>query len=114
MTADEFRQIALAFPETEERAHMEHPDFRVDGKIFATLSTDGMRAMVKLTPEQQAEFGRNVPSVFEPVNGAWGAGGATWMDLARVEFDSAQRAVHAAWRNTAPRRVLREFDASRG
>ena len=111
MTADDFRQIALAFPETEEQAHMQHPDFRVDGKIFATLSPDEARAMVKLTPEQQREFIAHDAESFEPVNGNWGERGATWIELALAARDDVRSAVFAAWRNTAPRRVLREFDA---
>jgi hypothetical protein len=111
MTADEFRRMALGFPETEERAHMDHPDFRVDGKIFATLSSDESRAMVKLTPEQQVEYVQAVPGVFEPVNGSWGQHGATWIDLPHASAEDARRALVAAWRNTAPRRVLRDHDA---
>src|ERR1700740_1614505 len=54
MTAEEFRKMALSLPEASEAAHMGHPDFRVGGKIFATLSPPGQGwAMVKLTPEQQ-------------------------------------------------------------
>ncbi len=113
MTADDFRQIALAFPETEEQAHMQHPDFRVDGKIFSTLSPDEARAMVKLTPELQREFIVADGETFEAVNGAWGERGATWIDLSLATHEQVRRAVLAAWRNTAPRRVLREFDSMR-
>ena len=57
MTAKDFRKIALSLPETEERSHMNHPDFRVAGKIFATLGyPDKTRAMVKLSPEDQQQF----------------------------------------------------------
>jgi len=111
MTADEFRQFALAFPETEEQTHMQHPDFRVDGKIFATLSSDESGAMVKLTPEQQREFVARNPDAFEPVQGSWGQRGATWIDLAQALHAPVHGAVLVAWRNTAPRRVLREFDS---
>src|SRR4051812_17793236 len=73
MTADEFRRIALSFPETEERAHMNHPDFRVRGKIFATLSyPDTEWGMVKLSPEQQQNYLDAAPDVFEPAPGAFG------------------------------------------
>ena len=72
MTVDEFRSIALSFPETEERAHMNHPDFRVGGKIFATLSYPNESfGMVKLFPDQQAEFVAGDP------NGAAGTFTAT-------------------------------------
>ena len=56
MTEEQFRSIALSLPETSESAHMCHPDFRVGGKIFATLWPAAGWAMVKLTPEQQAQL----------------------------------------------------------
>ena len=72
MTAAEFRRLALSLPEAEEREHMNHPDFRVGGKIFATLGyPDRSRGMVKLFPDQQAEFVAANPAMFVPVNGAW-------------------------------------------
>src|SRR5215467_11833223 len=82
MTAGEFRDVALSLPETVEAAHMGHPDFRVGGKIFATLSppAEGW-AMVKLTPEQQEAFIEAEPKVFSAFNGAWGRGGATKVQL---------------------------------
>jgi len=62
MTSQDFRRMALSFPETSEESHMEHPDFRVGGKIFATLGypRNGW-AMVKLTPEQQDTFMKAEP-----------------------------------------------------
>ena len=60
MTAEEFREIALSFPETEESSHMNHPDFRWRGKIFATLGPDESWGMAKLTPEQQQNFDKIV------------------------------------------------------
>ena len=79
MTANDFRRMALALPETAENAHMDHPDFRVCGKIFATLGYPAKGwGMVKLTPEQQHYFTRRtIPTVFVPVKGAWGRRGAT-------------------------------------
>ena len=72
MTADEFRSLALSFPEAVESAHMDHPDFRVRGKIFATLGPGEKWGMVKLTPEQQQEFMKADLDVFDPSSGAWG------------------------------------------
>jgi len=73
MTANDFRKIALSLPETEERSHMSHPDFRVAGKIFATLGyPDKARGMVKLSPEEQHYFSKDYPNTFVPVQGAWG------------------------------------------
>jgi hypothetical protein len=68
MTADEFRNMALDFPEAVEAAHMDHPDFRVRGKIFATLGPDEKWGMVKLTPDQQASFLRTEPAIFRPAS----------------------------------------------
>lgn len=67
-----FRQMALALEGVEERAHMGHPDFRVSGKIFATLKGDGARGMVKLTPDQQSQFIERDAAAFSPESGAWG------------------------------------------
>jgi hypothetical protein len=106
MTAKDFRRIALALPEAEERSHMNHPDFRVGGKIFATLGyPDKSYAMVKLTPEQQHYFSNDEPKVFEPVNGAWGRRGATRVRLKTANPKTLAKATEAAWRNTAPKRI---------
>jgi len=100
MTPAQFRRIALSFPDTEERAHHHHPDFRVKGKLFATLGyPDVSRAMVKLTPEQQAEFVHDYPGVFSPVNGAWGRQGCTSVVLSKARKAELQRAIEAARQN---------------
>lgn len=108
MTANDFRKIALSLPETEERAHMNHPDFRVAGKIFATLGyPDKTRGMVKLSPEQQHYFTKDNPDVFVPAKGAWGRQGSTSVVLKEAKKDVLSKAIHAAWRNTAPKRLLK-------
>ncbi len=107
MTADRFRKLALSLPETVERAHMNHPDFRVGGKIFATLTPNGDKGMVKLTPEQQEEAMRSEPQVFEPCAGAWGRQGCTYVLLAAATEADVRPALLAAWRNTAPKRLHR-------
>ena len=107
MTAKDFRKLALELPETEERAHMSHPDFRVAGKIFATLGyPDKSRGMVKLSPEDQHYFSKDYPETFIPVKGAWGRRGATSVDLKAAKKDVLSKAIAAAWRNTAPKRLL--------
>jgi len=109
MTPAQFRKIALSFSETEERAHMHHPDFRVAGKIFATLGyPDQSRGMVKLSPEDQHYFSRGYPQVFVPVKGTWGKRGATSVVLKAASKDVLAKAIAAAWRNTAPKRLLGE------
>jgi hypothetical protein len=114
MTANDFRRLALSFPETEERAHMDHPDFRVGGKIFATLGypEDGW-AMVKLTPMEQEMFVKAQPTVFNPCAGVWGRRGATNVRLKSARKPTLRRALEAAWRLTAPRTLARQLDQNR-
>jgi hypothetical protein len=107
MTAADFRRIALSLPETEEHAHMDHPDFRVAGKIFATLGyPDKTRGMVKLSPEEQHYFCKDYPDAFVPVKGAWGRKGATSVHLKAAKKEIMRKAIEAAWHNTAPKRLL--------
>jgi hypothetical protein len=104
MTAAEFRRLALSLPETEERAHMNHPDFRVGGKIFATLGyPDKSWAMVKLFPDQQAEFVAACPQIFVPVKGGWGKQGGTNVLLKAASEERVREALAAAWQNRAPK-----------
>jgi hypothetical protein len=109
MTAADFRKLALALPEAEEREHMDHPDFRVGGKIFATLGyPDKSCGMVKLSPEEQHYFSQAEPDVFIPVKGAWGRRGATTVRLKTARKESLSKAIQAAWRNIAPKRLLQK------
>lgn len=109
MTADDFRKIALSFPETSESAHMHHPDFRVGRKIFATLSYPAKDwAVVKLTPKQQKRFVRDEPNVFQPVKGNWGVRGYTDVHLPTASTGVVREAVAAAWRNVAPKRPVKD------
>lgn len=86
---------------------MGHPDFRVGGKIFATLSGPGhRRAMVKLTGDQQHALTRSMPNVFTAVPGAWGRQGATYVVLPEADADAISDALLMAWRNTAPRKLV--------
>lgn len=108
MTADDFRKLALGFPEAVESAHMHHPDFRVCGKIFATLGyPDENSAVVKLTPGEQRDLVRGDPNVFQPVKGAWGRRGSTSIHLPAAKIEIVREALGAAWRNTAPKRLAR-------
>ena len=111
MTADEFRQLALSLPEAIESAHMDHPDFRVGGKIFATLGPKEEWGMVKLTPEEQSLFVRTAPKAFEPFAGAWGKRGCTKVILAKADESSVSQALIAAWRNNAPKKLLALLDS---
>ena len=106
MTANDFRKMALALPEAEEHSHMKHPDFRVAGKIFATLGyPDKTRGMVKLSPEDQHYFSKDYPDVFIPVKGTWGRRGATSVHLKAAKKDVLSKAIESAWRNIAPKRL---------
>ena len=100
MTPDEFRRIAVSMNGAVEGAHMGHPDFRSNGKIFATLYPDGEHGMVKLTPEQQQEFMSTDDEVFAPASGAWGRQGCTTVRLALVDEDKLGEAMTLALQNT--------------
>jgi hypothetical protein len=107
MTVEQFRRMALALPEAIESAHMNHPDFRVKGRIFATLAyPNDVSAVVKLTPEQQKHFVSSEPAVFGAVKGGWGRRGATRVHLPDAKIDNVREALVAAWRNTAPKQLL--------
>jgi len=99
MTADDFRRIALAFDDAEEGAHMGAVDFRVGGRIFATLaSVDQGYGNLMLTPEVQAGFIADAPEYFLPVAGGWGRMGATHVRLADVPSDVLEAALRTAWK----------------
>jgi hypothetical protein len=110
MTADEFRSLALSLPEAVEAAHMGHPDFRVRGKIFATLGPNEDWGMVKLTANEQASFMRLEPHVFHPASGTWGRRGCTIIRLEEAEELTVCQALIAAWRNNAPKRLAQQYD----
>jgi hypothetical protein len=108
MTFDEFRRIALSLPEAVESAHMDHPDFRVRNKIFATLGyPDNGHGMVKLTPNQQKLVVREAPDAFAAIKGGWGRRGATQVVLRHAKKATVRKALAAAWANTAPKSLAR-------
>jgi hypothetical protein len=107
MTLEGFRRLALSMPEASESSHMGHPDFRVRGKIFATLCyPDENWGVVRLTPEQQEAFVSAEPEVFAPVKGGWGRRGATNVRLRPAKTRSLRLALATAWRNVAPRQLV--------
>jgi hypothetical protein len=114
MTAAQFRRVALSFPEAEEHAHMDHPDFRVGGKIFATLGyPDKGWGMVKLFPDQQAGFMKAEPKAFVPAKGAWGRQGSTCVKLKNVTETALRKAMEAAWLRTAPKKIATKYSAGK-
>src|SRR5215469_12906453 len=99
MHADDFRRIALSLHGAEESSHMGAPDFRVGGRIFATLASQAQGyGNLMLTPEQQAAFVEELPEVFVPVAGGWGRMGATHIRLAAASEDVLAGALHTAWK----------------
>jgi hypothetical protein len=99
MKAANFRQLALALEGAEEGSHMGAADFRVGGRIFATLAhQDQGYGNLMLSQEQQATFVGEQPDMFLPVAGGWGRMGATHIRLAAATEDVLAGALHAAWK----------------
>ena len=84
-----------------EGAHMGHPDFRVNGRIFATLHPGDEFGMVKLTPDEQGQFVNDHPATFAPENGAWGRQGCTRVRLEGADEETIGEAMTLAWQHTA-------------
>ncbi len=99
MNAKDFRRIALSFDGAEEGSHMGHADFRVGGRIFATLaSQDQGYGNLMLTPDQQKAFVEELPEVFLPIAGGWGRMGMTHIRLAQATEDVLRGALQVAWK----------------
>jgi hypothetical protein len=106
MTVTEFRRLALSLPEAIESAHMGHPDFRVGGKIFATLAYPSREwGVVMLAPDDQEFFVKAKPRAFTPAPGAWGRAGSTQVRLRQAPKGLVREAMIAAWRRRAPRKL---------
>jgi hypothetical protein len=99
MDAEDFRRIALSLEGAEEGSHMGAPDFRVGGRIFATLASQRQGyGNLMLTLEQQAAFVEDAPDVFVPIAGGWGRMGATHIRLAAANEDVLAGALRTAWK----------------
>ena len=99
MNVADFRRIALSLPGAEESSHMGQPDFRVDGRIFATLASAKQGyGNLMLTLEQQTAFVEEMPEVFLPIPGGWGRMGSTHIRLAEASEDVLYGALHTAWK----------------
>ena len=99
MTPEDFHRIALSFPGTEAGSHRGAVDFRVDGRIFATLASVKLGyGNLMLTPTLQAEFLADRPDVFLPVAGGWGRMGMTHIRLAESDDATLEGALHTAWK----------------
>ncbi|MFL6350866.1 MAG: MmcQ/YjbR family DNA-binding protein [Bryobacteraceae bacterium] len=109
MTADDFRRLALSFPDAIEGAHMGHPDFRVHGKVFATLQyPDKSWGMVRLTSDDQHTFVHAHWEAFLPVKGAWGRQGCTSVRLEAADTSVLTQALGIAWRNAGAERPKKQ------
>ena len=97
MTDDDFRDLALTLDGTAEGAHMGHPDFRANNRIFASLRKDGAIGMVKITPEQQRVLLHEHPAMFVPSPGAWGRQGCTDVILPKARESAVRGALQLAW-----------------
>jgi hypothetical protein len=117
MNAEDFRRIALSLPGAQESSHMGSPDFRVNGRIFATLASQSKGyGNLMLNPEQQAQFVAEAPEAFLPVAGGWGRNGATHIRLAAATEDMLAGALRTAWKlrvdkNVKPARQKRPRQA---
>ena len=111
MSPDGFQKLALSLPEAVESSHFDVPDFRIGGKIFATAGRIDGKAVLKLTPDQQQMLCEAEPSMFEPVPGGWGRKGWTNLMLAKTDAKTARSALWMAWRNTAPKKLLKAYSA---
>lgn len=99
MTADDFRRLALSLEGAEESSHMGAVDFRVGGRIFATLASVSQGyGNLMLTPEAQTELVGEMPELFLPVKGGWGRSGATHIRLAGANEDVMAGALRMAWK----------------
>ena len=99
MNASDFRRLALSLEGAEEGSHMGQADFRVGGRIFATLAAEMQGyGNLMLTPEQQAAFVAEAPDVFVPIPGGWGKNGATHVVLAAANEDLLLGALFTAWK----------------
>ena len=108
-TPADLRRIALSFPNAEESSHMGSPDFRVGGRIFATLAHQAQGyGNLMLTPEVQAQFVADAPNIFLPIPGGWGLMGSTHSILAPADEPTLHDALHTAYKlrlakNSAPK-----------
>jgi hypothetical protein len=107
---EEVRILALMLPETVTGAHSGNPDFRVGGRVLATLWVEEARLVLRLSPADQAALCAAEPDLFTPLDGAWGRRGWTNLDLDGCAEETLRAALLAAWRMTAPAELRAAYD----
>ena len=107
LTHDDVRRIALSMPEAYEEPHFENPSFRVNTKIFCTMSRTEPRMMLKFDPEDQHNLAADSPGVIWPVPGYWGQKGATYLRFTELDEPRLTSLMRLAWARVAPKRLLR-------
>ena len=106
MQQDEFRALALRFPEAVESSHFDTADFRVRNKIFATLREVDGRAVLKLSPDEQQLVMATSPGMFEAIKNSWGLKGWTRVVLDHADAETVRHAMTMAWRSVAPKKLV--------
>jgi hypothetical protein len=110
MRVSDFRRLALSLPEAIEGSHFGNADFRVGGKIFATLSLAKQGyGVLLLTPEQQQGMVEDEPEIFSAIPNGWGRNGATRVALAKVSSDILKAALQTAWQRRATKNLLKDL-----
>jgi hypothetical protein len=110
MTPDDFREMALAMNGAVERSHMNHPDFRANGRIFATIMPGEKKGTLRLAPEEQRVFMRQHRTTFSPAAGAWGRQGWTHVEFAAADEAAVRGAMLIAWQSVVekkPKKIRR-------
>ncbi len=89
-------------------------DFRVNGKIFATLGLEKEGyGVLLLTPEQQAGMVEDEPDIFSPVPGGWGRKGSTRVRLAKVAPDILKGRVAHRLAQKSPKALIQAVQVKR-
>lgn len=107
MTADEFRALALSFPQAAEGSHFDTADFRVGKKIFATLRESDGRAVLKLSLDEQQLLMETGRGIFVPIKGSWGMKGWTQIMLEQADAETVRHAMALAWKSVASEKLVK-------
>ncbi|WP_375454524.1 MmcQ/YjbR family DNA-binding protein [uncultured Methylobacterium sp.] len=110
MLPEDVRALALMLPEAVAGVHKGNPDFRVGGRIFATLWVEEARTVLRLPPSDQRRLVEAGPDLFSALPGAWGRRGWTSLDLDPCDEASLRDALLTAWRATAPAGLVSAYD----